>query len=268
MTGESHYLAPNDIQETDRLNLQHMALREQFGTNCFAPVQHPTRILDAASGTGRWAKEVAQQFLNAQVTGIDASVPLEIQEQGPASDYTFRQANVLEPLPFPDESFDYTHMRLMTGAMPAQKWPEVVRELVRVTTKGGWVELVEAYLPIDGGPALKQLEGWGQQLVTGRGIDMTLGSHVGEFLRAAGAVDITERNEFLPVGPYGGRVGQLIGMDLMTGFRAASPVLAQGLGLNEEAVKETLQRIDAEIYGGQHQVRMPIYIAFGQRPVA
>ncbi len=258
-------MAPNDLHEKDRLDLQHVAMREYFGTNCFAPIQHPKHILDAASGTGRWAREVAQQFSGAQVIGIDISAPLEIQEHGRPGEYTFQQVNILEPLPFPDESFDYTHMRFMFSAMPAQKWPEVVRELVRVTIKGGWIELVEAYFPTDGGPALEQLTAWWREIFAGRDIDMTLGNHVGEFLRAAGVVTVMQRDESLPMGPHGGRVGQIVGLEMLTGIRSGLPVVGQALGVAQQVLDETLRRIDADVYSGQYQARLPIFIAFGQR---
>lgn len=266
LTGESHYLVPNDLSETNRLDLQHYAMREQFGTNVFAPVQAPQRILDVASGTGRWAKEIAAQFPQAQVTGVDVSVPLEIQEKGQPTEYTFVQANALEPLPFPDASFDYVHMRFMFTAMPAQKWPEVVRELVRVTAPSGWVELVEGYLPSEGGPALAQYNTWAQQLFQGRGIDVTLGRRVGTFLAEAGLASVTQRDEALPMGSYGGRIGQIVGMDIFTGLRAVAPALVQGLGLDQRAIEEVINQADADVYSDRYHCILPIYIAWGQRP--
>lgn len=266
MTGESHYVLPNDLHETNRLELQHVAMLEQFGTNIFAPIQDPKHILDVASGTGRWAKEVGAQFPIAQIVGIDVSVPLEIQEKGPASEYTFQQANVLNPLPFPDGYFDYVHMRFVFSAIPALKWPEVIRELVRVTAPNGWVELVEAYTPIEGGPALAQIEAWATQLLAARGIDITYGRHVATLLRDAGLTSISERSASLPMGPYGGKVGQIIGLDMFTAFRSATPAYVQALGIERNTVQDTIDQADADVYDNKYQAIFPIYIAFGQRP--
>ncbi len=266
LEAESHYVLPNDLRETNRLDLQHVAMREQFGTNCFAPIQHPAKILDAASGTGRWAKEVAKQFPKVQVTGFDFSVPLEIQEHKSSTAYMFQKVNVLEPLPFPDASFDYVHMRFMFSAMPAKKWPEVVSELVRVTTPLGWIELVEGYLPIEGGPALSQVEAWWRQIFSARGIDLSAASQIGAYLRMSGVVSVTERSGSLPMGPHGGRVGQMVGVDLLSAFQSGIPAISQGLELDQQVIRETIQQVDAEVYSGNYQVRIPIYIAFGQKP--
>jgi SAM-dependent methyltransferase len=257
---------PNDLRETHRLDLQHLALHESFGTNVFAPVSAPARILDVACGTGRWAKEVAQLFPEAQVTGMDISVPLEIQEQGPSGEYTFVQANLLEPLPFADTQFDYVHTRFVVGAVPAAAWPEVVRELVRVTAPGGWVELVEGVHPMAGGAALAQIVAWWQQVLAQRGVDLALGQQVGASLRDAGLESVTERSEELPVGPHGGRIGQILGVDMFTIIRTAAQVFVQGLGVEGQQVQATLAQADADIYQGQAKAVMPIYIAFGKRP--
>jgi hypothetical protein len=42
-TGESHYVLPNDLKEANRLDLQHLAMHEFFGSNVFAPVHAPAR---------------------------------------------------------------------------------------------------------------------------------------------------------------------------------------------------------------------------------
>jgi len=193
-------------------------------------------------------------------------VPLDVQEQGSSREYTFVQANLLEPLPFPDEQFDYVHMRLVYSAVPAAQWPGVVRELVRVTAAGGWVELVEAYIPIAGGAALAQITEWWGQLLAKRGVDLALGQQVGAFLRGAGMESVTERSEDLPVGPHGGRIGQIVGVDLFTAYRTGVQLLVQGLGLEEQEVQATVAQADADVYQKQTKSVWPMYIAFGQRP--
>jgi hypothetical protein len=159
-------------------------------------------------------------------------------------------------------------MRFMVSAMPVQKWPEVVRELVRVTAPGGWIELVEAYVPIEGGPSWAQIESWGKQVLGSRGIDLTLGNQVGRFLRDAGVVSVTERSDALPVGPYGGRVGQIIGLDLLTAFQSAVPLYVQVLGTDEKTIRGGIDQADDDVFSERVRAVFPIYIAFGQRPPA
>ncbi|WP_146747050.1 methyltransferase domain-containing protein [Thermogemmatispora tikiterensis] len=73
----------------------------------------------------------------------------------------FVRANVLEGLPFADCQFCYTHQRLLVAAIPARSWPGVVRELVRVTRPGGWIEWLERSDGIQpAGPATRRLQQW------------------------------------------------------------------------------------------------------------
>ncbi len=267
-TGESHYLVPHGSREVHRLDMQHAALHEHFGTHHFAPVQQPGRILDVACGTGRWAKDTKERFPNASVTGIDITVPIDIQEQHVPTEYTFIQGNVLEPLPFPDASFDYVHMRAMFSALPVTKWPEVVRELVRVTAPGGWVELVEGGLPRNGGPALAQGGAWFNQLLSARGIDPTYARNIGTLLEAAGTTNTSMREEVLPIGPHGGKVGQMLAMDMVSASQLAIPALAQGLRLDQREVEANTKATEEEFFGNTYQTEIPIYIAYGQRPLA
>ncbi len=265
-TGESHYMVPNDEREAHRLNLQHTAFFAHFGTHTFAPIQRPARILDAASGTGRWAEDMKASLPEATITGIDVTTPLTVREHGQPQAYTFLQGNLLEPLPFPDASFDFVHMRLIYSAMPAPKWPEVVRELVRVTAPGGWIELVEANLPRDGGPALTQIVNWSSQGLALRGVDVALGSKVGEYLRAAGVIGVTEQAAAIPIGANSDKVGQMLAMDVLTGFLGAAPIIAQIFHIDQREIDETIRQAEAEIYDPRYHIVYPVYIAYGQRP--
>jgi hypothetical protein len=68
---------------------------------------------------------------------------------------------VLEGPPFPDGQFSSTHQRLLVATIPSQAWPGVVRELVRVTRPGGWIDWLERSDGIQpAGPAMRRLLDW------------------------------------------------------------------------------------------------------------
>src|SRR5262249_29785679 len=112
------YLLPSDQQEMNRLDFQHYLLRYSLRGNYAGPLRAPASILDVGSGTGRWALEMAQLFPQATVVGTDLVEPeakAQIQP-GNASlptNYQFVLSNLLEGLPFPNNTFDFVHMRLL-----------------------------------------------------------------------------------------------------------------------------------------------------------
>jgi ubiquinone/menaquinone biosynthesis C-methylase UbiE len=73
----------------------------------------PARVLDVACGSGVWVLEMATSFPNTQFYGIDFACIYPTTIKPPNT--TFQQCDVLDPegLPFPDEFFDYIHMRLV-----------------------------------------------------------------------------------------------------------------------------------------------------------
>ncbi|WP_223258275.1 class I SAM-dependent methyltransferase [Thermogemmatispora tikiterensis] len=94
--------------------------------------------MGTGTGTGIWAFEMHALFPHALiVVGVDVSLQSLPQPVPPTC--VFVRANVLEGLPFPDGQFTSTHQRLLVAAIPAQAWPGVVRELVRVTRPGGGI---------------------------------------------------------------------------------------------------------------------------------
>src|SRR5439155_8552781 len=77
----------------------------------------------------------------ARFYGIDISAifPTEILP----SNVEFRQINVLNGLPWPDEYFDFVYQRFMILSFTMEQWNYVLKEFLRVTKKGGWLELFE-----------------------------------------------------------------------------------------------------------------------------
>ena len=267
------YTLPRDIEEANRLDFQHYILRNAFRGNYAAPIGQPTSILDVGTGTGRWAIEMAQLFPQARVIGMDVMQPKvdEAAERNPAfdlrpSNYQFMAGNVLEGLPFPDASFDFVHQRLLFLAIPADRWPFVMGELVRVTRLGGWVELVETTAPRGGGPAVDQLFIWGSQLVAHRGVDTNLAPYIGRMLQQTPELsNVSAREIDVPFGAWGERIGNLMATDLLTAVEGVGGlVAAQGLA-SAAQFDQTLAAARADARASFYHCVAPFYIAYGQR---
>lgn len=262
------YLLPNDLGETNRLDFQHYMLRFALKGNYAAPITHPHDILDVGSGTGRWAIEMARQFPAANVIGVDIAPPAtdaNATSDSHPENYAFIMGNVLERLPFADNSFDYTHQRLLVAAIPAARWPNVVAELIRVTRPGGWIELLEAEsrLP-NAGPGLQTSMQWAMALAARRGIDPASASQIGEYMRQAGAQQVATRSVALPVGEPGGRLGVMAKADLLAGMTGLRSIVTSMGIISESAFDENARQIEAELSSGH--ISWPFYIAYGQKP--
>ena len=263
---DAPYVLPADDQEINRLDFQHYMLRHSLRGNYAAPITNPQSILDVGSGTGRWAIEMATLYPRANVIGTDITPPAT--ESGPGSDipenYAFAPGNILEGLKFPNGSFDFVHMRLLLFAIPEASWPDVVRELARVTRPGGWVELVETGPQQRGGPAMDQLVDWITQASVKRGINPLLGPRVNQFLPMAGLTNAVARAITLPVGAYGGRIGRLAETDVF-GVVSGVKGLVTSMGITSpEAYDNAMQRARADL--GSYQCVLPFYLAYAQRP--
>lgn len=268
--GTSEALA-KDSQGDAVLDFQHFVLKRQLGAIHQAPLRQPRRILDVGCGTGRWAAEIAAEFPGAEVVGLDLAPPRDVAAMlsplGPlAAHVSFVEADLLLGLPFPDASFDFTHMRLMYSELPAQSWPQVVRELVRVTRPGGWVECMEpAAEPFDPTPAFGTIMAWSVELCRRKGLDANVGPRLTYLLEAAGLTHVSER---MFAEEYGQTSRHERRMHI-TQARAAvdfwrEPALATGVTTPADydvVAAEARRELDAD----QHANADVLHIVFGQR---
>jgi ubiquinone/menaquinone biosynthesis C-methylase UbiE len=267
---DAPYFLPKDEQEVNRLDFQHYLFRLALKGNYAAPIEAPANILDVGTGTGRWAMELAALFPAANVIGLDVVPPPadETASLGYGLDrrpdnYVYVQGNVLDGLPFPDATFDFVHQRLLVAALPEDRWPWVVGELLRVTRPEGWVELLEA-IPTQGGPGMNALYGWLVAVGLRRGVNTLVTPQIGTFLRGAGAQNVTARDLPMPLGRWGGRSGVMMETNyyaLHNGLRAM--MLAQDI-TTAGAFEAAMEAARREIAEGRHI--WPYFLAYGQRP--
>jgi ubiquinone/menaquinone biosynthesis C-methylase UbiE len=234
-----------------------------MGGNFLAPVETPARILDVGCGTGQWGFEMCEEFQSALVVGLDL---VSVKPDQPAG-HRFVRANVLRGLPFADARFDFVHQRLLVTGLPLTAWPEVVRDLSRVTRPGGWIELVEVPFAYERpGPAAQRLLELVRRLLAALGLDTSdvVYRSLDAYLRQAGMVNVVRHEASLPIGRWGGRAGSLMVTDYRAGATRVCEVLQARGWLTAEEARDLIRTAHEEWEFGEMAV--PVAVAVGQRP--
>jgi ubiquinone/menaquinone biosynthesis C-methylase UbiE len=241
------YILPKDKIEGDRLDLQHHLLKVAVGKNYRAPIRQPRAILDVACGTGLWGREMAQEFKHAQVVGFDIDrTPMEaaLARLGPTGqfppNFRFLEADALKPFPFEDEQFDFTHARFISPFIPIARWPHVVGEMVRVTKRGGYVELVDFDTPPSSNQTLNDFRDMiFKPLCAMSGLHAGAAPYLADYLRGAGLTHVQERHVVLGAGAPGNRQQRLLVADATSFSTNLRPAVVK-LGIMSEAAYDAL----------------------------
>ncbi|KAF2182567.1 S-adenosyl-L-methionine-dependent methyltransferase [Zopfia rhizophila CBS 207.26] len=137
------YMYPCDEPEKDRMDIYHklflVARRDQLHQAPIPPNWEP-RILDLGCGTGIWAIDMADRYLNAEVLGLDL---VNIQPEKIPPNLRFRVPRDYEsPWSLGEDSWDLIHLRMACGSVSS--WPELYQKIYTHLRPGsGWIEHVE-----------------------------------------------------------------------------------------------------------------------------
>ena len=257
------YMLPPVEQDIDRLDLQHYIIRYLLRGNYIAPIAKPAHILDVGCGTGRWVLEMAQEFPQAELNGIDCSLPLGDAAHFPLNSH-FHAGNVLHKLPFEDSFFDFVHQRHFIFTILQHRWQSLVNELVRVTRRGGWVELIEMNPVLQHtGPATERVLQLVTQAALQLGLDPAISQHIGTLLGTAGLKRVGTSTQLVPLGNWGGQPGAMALADILAIAQEMKPqVLAQTQTASNEFDLLTMQMVE-EVE--QYCTTFTFHLAYGQR---
>uniref|UniRef100_V5EMQ5 Methyltransferase domain-containing protein n=1 Tax=Kalmanozyma brasiliensis (strain GHG001) TaxID=1365824 RepID=V5EMQ5_KALBG len=149
----------NEAMEAElSLHLSIVAIFRGHTLREFPEGSRPSRVLDLGCGRGQWCLDVAREWKTTEFVGLDL-VPIQppLHKLGdPDLEHrvSWVVANFLEPLPFPDASFDYVHIRFLLQGVPEDKWVDIFSEARRVLAPGGVLEILESNYIFFGQPSL------------------------------------------------------------------------------------------------------------------
>ncbi|KAG0225209.1 hypothetical protein BGW41_004803 [Actinomortierella wolfii] len=212
---------------------QHALWKYIGGGNFHAQIRYDIgRILDSGCGLGEWTMEMAKEFPNATVYGIDINPELfpDVNQNVP-SNCLFTQSDLLSRLSFPDHYFDFVYQRFLYLGLTVDDWPVALKELHRVMKPGAWIELFEPCMRMHrAGPRTRQVLKWISRLLQeNRGLDFDF---AGEKMRRLceskeiGFVNVKVERLSIPVGAWGGRVGEAMAENLVLMFQNLKAALS------------------------------------------
>lgn len=262
------YVIPKDINSLNQRDLPHYIFRHVFKGNYLAPVEfgQGSRILDVGSGTGWWASEMAQAFPLVQVYGLDLQESVNRPEHSPQypANYSFQAGNILKRLPFVDGSFDFVHQRLLLADIPTVQWYAVLRELIRVTCPGGWLEIIEGYTTVSNpGPATELWLSWRDTANKVSGIDLAQMPNLGTLVRQMGFSHASYTID-LPLGAWAGELGLLVQTCMLTVFDDFA-VRGQQLGITHQDLQNLRAQLSGEWKDRGCQVRIFLVLVENKR---
>ncbi|KAM5357392.1 hypothetical protein ACJZ2D_016316 [Fusarium nematophilum] len=207
--GDAQYWASNDAQASEALDIIHHTSTQLLDGNLYlAPLEKKSvnKVLDVGTGTGIWAIDFGDDFPEAEVVGTDIS---PIQPSWVPPNVKFEIEDFTLDWTFPDNSFDYLHMRFLYGSVP--DWYQLYERAFHVCKPGGWVESHEGDpMAYSDDETLKEgsaIAEWGKFFheggkKLGRTFTPIPESLQEKGLKAAGFVDIQSKTIKVPVGDW------------------------------------------------------------------
>ncbi|GAB1729871.1 hypothetical protein NU195Hw_g2254t1 [Hortaea werneckii] len=270
------YMLPNDEGEQERMDIHYHSLRLVLGNkHFFAPLEYPMSVIDIGTGTGIWAMDVADDYPNSQVIGIDLS---PIQPTAVPPNLEFQVMDADEPWDF-GQRFDLVHTRLMNG-FSIKSWPFFYEQAYEALQPGGWVENQEfdltfacddGTLPSDTA-CLRWVDLWNFGIEKFGLVGRCLPEKMADQMRNAGFINVQIVPRKMPIGTWPrdpdlrqSGLFSLVGM--LEGLSGLSQrVFTKALGWSVEEMELLLMDVKRELKNRRIHTYFPIYVVYGQKP--
>ncbi|CAG8688087.1 10574_t:CDS:2, partial [Ambispora gerdemannii] len=247
------FAIPEYTQGIPRLEVQHYLMRYLYQGNFSSPRDalnyQDSRILDFGCGAGTWAIEIAKEFPNCEVTGVDISTFFPINNDTP--NVKFLEHNFQEnlQLPFDDNTFDLVHMRFLLADVKEKDFENVlIPELIRVTKPNGWIELLEFDVQhFSDGPTTRRLTNALMKHLRSNGYNGQISDNLPQYLKKTQQTDVIKQHDkAIALGRWANKVGELAIDDISRLF-SDNKELPRTMGITDEEYQKLIEAYKQEV---------------------
>ncbi|GKZ57426.1 hypothetical protein AnigIFM49718_002736 [Aspergillus niger] len=275
---------PVDRDEAKRLELQNHVFNMIFDNRLIFPRDcEPQRVLDCGHGAGSWAIQVAEEFPECEVIGVDISPHMipddEDDDYDVAENLEFQVDDLNRPFTFPPGYFDLVNSRMMAAGIDGSRWSSYIQDIKRVLKPGGWVQLVEIYFNVqsDNGSLTEKhaLRQWSTKLMSSvEGVkDLRIGTRLRDLLLAAGLKEV--ESTMIPVPLCEWPSGEFFQASISKANRkitrrllaaVALYPLTQRLHMSHDEFQQLIDQAQKEAENPSLKTYFPLYVAIGRKP--
>jgi ubiquinone/menaquinone biosynthesis C-methylase UbiE len=240
--------------------------------------QNIERVLDVGCGPGGWSQELAFAHPEIEIVGIDISEAMIAYARNQAhiqgfENLSFRLMDILQPLDFPDNSFNLVNARLL-GFLRPSFWPTLLQEYVRITRPGGLIRLTETEMSLSNSPALEQEHQWfftalwrAGQSFSPDGHRLNITAVLAPLLRQAGCHNVQVKAHIIDWSREA-EAHQALYKDMQVGFKLMEPFYLATQVATQKELDETYERMCIEMQQDNFSAVHYLLTAYGEKPAS
>ncbi|KAI1317029.1 hypothetical protein EDD11_009095 [Mortierella claussenii] len=223
------------------------------------------RVIDLGCGPATWTMDMATELTSVQFVGVDISpiYPALIHPRN----CTFHKEDILRGIHSQASStFDVVYQRNVAPGFTVQHWQQSFQEAFRLLKPGGWFESVESDITVhSAGPFTTMCFDHVRLSMAARQIDPTVVRSLDRIMIATGFVDVQVKECCVPLGEWGGKVGQLWKQNMASVLETVQPHLAKAGRMTDHQVKEMISNMNKETQ--EYKAYQTIYVTYGRKPL-
>ncbi|GBC01406.1 hypothetical protein RclHR1_04180013 [Rhizophagus clarus] len=245
-----------DSKTIDRIVSQQYLLKHIWKGNYSSPIKDSLEsgrmnALEIKCGPGTWVLDMATEFSKCSFTGIDL-IPIFPSEIRPKNT-KFVLANKSEYLPFSPSTFSYVHINFIEHMHNENSFyqNDIINEIINIMKCDAWLEITTWNMEFEN----EKVGHITQKLISAMKTCFENHISLSKMISSLPNCDQLKNTNILtnniPVGKWGGIIGELVMEDLLITFKQHSNIICKKLEITPKQYDSYLKEFVKEIEENQ-----------------